>query len=415
MTTTLVFPASTPDGWTYIAEARLRGEQVIPAASVAVGEVTRRFGELVHLPYIHDDEFEQRFVALLRERKISRILSPVAVVHRYLEQLLNSKPLDGVTLIGESPIKRQVRLVDEWLERGWQILPFVADCAGGKAHADALSVAALMRQATAIYGESDSDKLAAMIGIFADVPKGDVVEIGSLMGRTAFMLLALARRHGVGPVLVMDPWNQENSLQHDSPKSLQAMDDDWGDHSQLASGFLLNLIPFAGARPQGNAGPPQVSLSTSRLAGRLDSSGTQESAGTLACPDSSPMGGGPGAARTWGHSSDSDFNYLRMPAHRGHEIYRSGVAVKSKEFGSTGYTGKIAVLHIDGNHDHAEVRRDCALWLPHLSRGGWLILDDYVWAHGDGPKRTGDELLKNSPTWDRAFVAGKALFLHLAS
>ena len=46
---------------------------------------------------------------------------------------------------------------------------------------------------------------------------------------------------------------------------------------------------------------------------------------------------------------------------------------------------RIAVIHIDGNHDHDCCRRDCELWLTRLAPQVWLILDDYLWAHGDGP------------------------------
>jgi len=42
------------------------------------------------------------------------------------------------------------------------------------------------------------------------------------------------------------------------------------------------------------------------------------------------------------------------------------------------------LVFVDGNHDYEHVREDCGLWLPHLAPGGWLILDDYVWFHGDG-------------------------------
>jgi hypothetical protein len=41
--------------------------------------------------------------------------------------------------------------------------------------------------------------------------------------------------------------------------------------------------------------------------------------------------------------------------------------------------------------------------------GGWLILDDYEWAHGDGPRRAGDELLDDRMA--KCFVAGGALFI----
>jgi SAM-dependent methyltransferase len=353
--TTLVFPASTPDAWAFIAEARARGEPVLPAASVAVSEVTRRFGELVQLPFIHDAGFEARFLALLRERQIDRIVCPVAVVHRFVGRLLSEKAVQGVRLIGESPIGRQVRLVGEAVAQGESVMPFVAACADGRPHLDVLSTAAVLRHAAAVYGESDPDKLAAMVGVFADVPAGgDVVEIGTLMGRTAFLLLALARRHGLGPVLVVDPWSAEHALQKDSPVALQELDSDWGDHERLVQGFLLNLLPF---------------------------------------------------------SAGGDFNYLRLPSHLGHARYRESGEAVSPEFGRTRYSRRIAMLHIDGNHDAEAVQQDCALWLPHLAPGGWLILDDYVWAHGDGPRRMGDALLVERGRWRRAFVSGKALFL----
>jgi len=351
----LVFPASTPEAWAFIAEAKGRGDTVVAAASVAVGEVTRRFGELVQLPFIHDDDFAQRFVTLLDERHIDRIVCPVAVVHRYVDQFLRARPIVGVQLVGESPIARQMRLVGEAMAYGESMMPFVAACADGHAHADALATAALLRHTALVYGESDPDKLAAMIGVFADAPPaGDVIEIGSLMGRTAFLLLALARRHGLGPVLAIDPWTAQHALQKDSPLALQEMDTEWGDHERLVQGFALNLLP-------------------------------------LAC--------GP------------DFNFMRLPSHLAHARWLETGMAQTPAFGTTRYSRRIAVLHIDGNHDFAAVQQDCALWLPHLAPGGWLILDDYVWAHGDGPKRIGDALLADTARWERPFVAGKALFM----
>jgi len=63
------------------------------------------------------------------------------------------------------------------------------------------------------------------------------------------------------------------------------------------------------------------------------------------------------------------------------------------------------------NHDYGSVKKDCELWLDRMLPGSWLILDDYIWAHGDGPYRAGNELLLDQP--ERigcAFVCGKALF-----
>jgi hypothetical protein len=76
------------------------------------------------------------------------------------------------------------------------------------------------------------------------------------------------------------------------------------------------------------------------------------------------------------------------------------------------YCRRIAILHIDANHDYDAVRNDCDLWLRRLLPGAWLILDDYVWSHGDGPLRVGNELIEEyAERIERAFVCGKALFM----
>lgn len=96
-------------------------------------------------------------------------------------------------------------------------------------------------------------------------------------------------------------------------------------------------------------------------------------------------------------------------------IGRAGRSIGSDYFGETAYSGTIAVIHIDGNHDYAQVKLDCDLWLTRLAPGAWVILDDYVWAHGNVPQRVGDALLETR-TKDiaRAFVCGKALFMQFA-
>jgi hypothetical protein len=82
----------------------------------------------------------------------------------------------------------------------------------------------------------------------------------------------------------------------------------------------------------------------------------------------------------------------------------------SPELGSIPIGGQLSLLHIDANHRYDHVRRDVEIWSPYLAKGGWLLLDDYVWAFGDGPHRVGDALL-SSPLYDSAFVSGDTLFL----
>lgn len=73
-------------------------------------------------------------------------------------------------------------------------------------------------------------------------------------------------------------------------------------------------------------------------------------------------------------------------------------------------TKSISFLHIDGNHRFDEVTKDIALWEPHVCKGGWLAIDDYLWAFGDGPKKAGDNLLRTG-RFDEAFVSGDTLYM----
>lgn len=106
------------------------------------------------------------------------------------------------------------------------------------------------------------------------------------------------------------------------------------------------------------------------------------------------------------------FNYLRLPSVNAEKQYQNTKTIHSQEFGTTDYKGKIALIHIDGNHDYASVKADYEAWQPHVLSGGWIVLDDYVWLHGAGPQELGDDILANERIV-HSFVAGKALFLQI--
>jgi hypothetical protein len=75
---------------------------------------------------------------------------------------------------------------------------------------------------------------------------------------------------------------------------------------------------------------------------------------------------------------------------------------------------KIALLHIDGNHDYEQVMRDWMKWGKYVVSGGWIVFDDYEWVHGNGPKRAADfASLHYGAKVRRQFVAGGALFIQL--
>ncbi len=352
-TATLVFPAVNAAALDYLNAARSRGERVVCAASVANDEVAAAAGELHRLPSIHDVDFAAMFFALVDAQSISRVLCPVSTVHAFMARFLAQHP--GLALIGESPVQQQIAEHRALMARARRLMPLVDLCADEVGMLSLREVAGVLRQASLIYGESNDDKLAAMMGIFASAPAGDVVEIGSLMGRSAFVLLYLAWRYRIGPVLTVDPWAAAQCAQHDSPEALQHVTDEW-DYEVLSEGFMLNMVPL-----------------------RAD-----------------------------------DHAHLRLPSEQAFAVYDRGEPILSPLGGRIDYSRRIAVIHIDGNHDHAAVHKDCTLWLRRLAPGGWLILDDYIWAHGDGPQRVGDALLHEQPgRVECAFCCGKALFVKL--
>lgn len=351
---TLVFPAVNQAALEYLRAARSRGEQVVCAASVANDDIPAEWGCLHRLPSIYDEDFAPHFLSLVGEQAVGRLYCPVASVHDFMRRFIASSHLN-LELIGQSPIRQQVEQHRQLMARARRLLPLVELCAGGVAPPSLLEVAGVLRQAALIYGESNDDKLAAMMGVFAGAPAGDVVEIGSLMGRSAFVLLYLAWRYRIGPVLTIDPWKPDAAIQRESTSEFQALVDEW-DFEVLSEGFMVNMIPF-----------------------RTD-----------------------------------DHAHLRLASEGAFKVYANGEEILSPRGEHVPYTGKIAAIHIDGNHDYDSVKKDCDLWLGRLVPGAWLILDDYIWLHGDGPYRAGNELLRDQP--DRiecAFVCGKALFIKL--
>lgn len=351
---TLVFPAVNQAAMDYLADARERGEPVMSAASAFGVGISAAFGQLLRLPMIYDPDFGSELKSLISAHGITRVFCPVAAVHDFMAKhiALREFPL---TLIGKSPIQRQVDQHRALMERTKPLHAFASECSEGECRSP-LEVASMFKHATQIYGESNDDKLAAMVGVFASAPKGDVVEIGSLMGRSAFVLQFLSELHSTGPLLTVDPWQAFNAVQHDSPEQFQSLVDVW-DFEVLAQGFAVNVLPYGIGR----------------------------------------------------HA------HLRMASEQGHSAYTANAPIVGLSSSTVAFSRNIAVLHIDGNHDFAEVARDVELWVPHLVAGGWLILDDYLWAHGDGPHRVGDRLLQESTgRIARAFVCGKALFVRFS-
>jgi hypothetical protein len=351
---TLIFPAVNRDAHAYFSAAIQRGERVVCSASMPADQAGVDSSTYVQLPSIYDPGFAQRFSELVEEMSIDRLFCPVSTVHNFMLRFL-AQHMPTLTLIGESPIQQQIDQHRRLMSQARRLQPFVQACSGkSQSPLTVTEIAGVLRQASLIYGESNDDKLAAMMGALSTGAKGDVVEIGSLMGRSAFVLLYMARRFELGPLLTVDPWSLAECTQHDSPDGLKEVSGEW-DFQVLGEGLHVHLAPFV--------------------------------------PD--------------------DHAHIRLPSRSGFERYIStGTEIFAESGKVVDFERRVGCIHIDGNHDYAAVREDCELWLTRLKPGAWLILDDYVWDHGDGPRRVGDDLLCNrAADIECAFVSGKALFV----
>jgi SAM-dependent methyltransferase len=84
----------------------------------------------------------------------------------------------------------------------WPALP-------GKASLSQIERAGLIRLADSIPGVCDAEEMVALIEAMRHAPTGDVVEVGSGSGRTAALLVWLARRYQIGAVLCLDAWDPD--------------------------------------------------------------------------------------------------------------------------------------------------------------------------------------------------------------
>lgn len=353
---TLVFPSSTQDGLDFYARSLTRGERIIAASSLRCDETARYYENWYFLPPIHDDSFLGCCRELIVREGVSSIYCPVTVVHEYLKKLISDKLL-RVELIGKAPLRARSEHFAKLQKRVAEEYGFTIALSESCAVISEQELLALFRYSSTIYGEMDDVKIAAFAGIISSIPAGDIVEIGGLMGKSAFVLAFLAKAHGTGHVLVVDPWDRIHSLQQASPTVVQNLTNslDW---ELVYQEFLINLIPVA--RDQ--------------------------------------------------------LNYLRMSSRQAFEFYLDQRDVRSPEFGVTRFRGEISLLHIDGNHDFDHAEFDFRVWSQKLLTGGWVVFDDYLWAHGDGPKRVGDKLLKSEATRIvRSFVSGKSLFIQFGN
>lgn len=351
--TILIFPAGMPAGLSYRERATRRGQTVIGASSIIDDPARSAYQTWEALPYLTDPAFETALANLLDRHRVNEVHTPHFVVKQWLvENLARLAP--NVRLAGEEG--------PEELERACQALrkrvedradSALAQLPAARPALTDVQRAGLVRLVGTIPGMCSEEKMHAVIELMRRAPPGDIVEVGSWWGRSAALFVWLSRHYDLGPVLCVDPWSRDAMVQGDVflDSTSAALDTD-----EALRMFEIHLAPLSGNR----------------------------------------------------------LNYLRARSVDAAAAYVATREVVTEAFGATGYEGRIAVLHIDGNHAHDEVARDAAAWTRHVVPGGWIVFDDYVWAFGDGPQRVADAFVeRHAARIDVTLSVGAALYIRL--
>lgn len=355
----LIFPGGMPRSLEYLQSCLRDGLSVIGASSLDYDVSREKYPSWSFLPYITDPEFDEALKQAILKFNIGGIYTPNLVVWDYLNRCMKES-FPGVMLVNSSPMESEVSPFRVALKFGDSVIEQPMELAAKfqpKSSVSVLEIAAIFRHAESIPGMCDHEKIRALCEIARYSTHGDIVEIGSWWGKSAFILARLARCYGIGGLLCVDPWANELLVSKGADlmvsRACAGVDAD-----EALAVFEMNLLPY----------------------------------------------------------SFNHVNYLRMPSTEGAIYYGKHRSVTTESFGTTNYRGEIAVLHVDGNHSYEAAKADVAAWSGFVVAGGWIVVDDYTWPYGDGPQRVGDEFLAaNQAKIASAFVIGGALFIQLAS
>ena len=348
----LVLPGGMPRALEFLDECHRLHLDAIGASSLAADPAASRYPRWAYLPNVGDPKFDQALAALIGAQKIDRVFTPHPVLWFALEKRL-AGIAPRVRLLGPAPVESEMKpyRTAARLAREYPDLPLAASGAKRTAmtHAQRHS---LWRHVELVPGMCDHAKISALMSVAPFVPDGDLVEIGSWWGKSAVLCALLAQFFDLGPLLCVDPWQQSALVQEDSPELLNETSAAI-DANEAFAVFCANLLPYANGR----------------------------------------------------------VNYMRRASVEAALSYGMN-EVSTPEFGSTRYSGEIALLHIDGNHDFTAVQADVDAWAPRVVPGGWVVMDDYTWSFGDGPRKVGDRYLaRHADEIACSFVMGTALFM----
>jgi hypothetical protein len=354
--TTLIFPAGMPRAIAFLNDCLKQKKDVVGASSLLQDLSRSQYPKWAHLPYVNQPDFSNVLAEVIQREGITQIYTANPVVWDVLKRTLPTVA-PSVVLLGNSPTAEMLtghRSSKQVAQGLWTSREFLHMNHAAQPRMSEIDFFSLVRHADLIPGMCDHQKLLALAEVFRTAPQGgDIVEIGSWWGKSAFILTYLAQRYQVGKLLCVDPWSDAHLVQDD-----KLVDDISAEVSaqEAHEVFITNLIPYA----------------------------------------------------------NGYINFLRMPSVEGAATYGVEKSAVSGTFGRTQYSGKISLLHIDGNHALDAVMTDTKAWAQYVMKGGWIIFDDYKWPYGNGPKVAADEFISTKrKDIATSFFMGGAMFVQL--
>ena len=348
----IVFPSGMPESVTFYQNNS--DNFLIGASAIKDDPVNDIFDQWEFIPYVDTPEFDKSLLSLIEKTKPNAIFCPHRFALYYVNKLINEHKL-SVEVIGvENDKLQQLRhsQSEQWLNEYHKIADSLD--VDDSRRLNKTDINAVVRHALSIPGETGVEKIISLLAMGSSIPEGDVVEIGCLYGRTSFVFAWLARRYATGSTLCVDPWTTEAAIHQDTSSMARDAIRENYEYDSIFQQFKENLVP----------------------------------------------------------SFYRAVNYIRETSNEAALVYKTSNEITTPEFGNSRYTQSIACLHIDGNHDYAAVLDDVIQWAHLLQDKGWLIVDDYNWPFGEGPKLVANEILAtNSANIEHSFVAGDALFI----
>jgi hypothetical protein len=357
----LIFPCDTIEALVKVKEFKLIGIETIGANSQNTEYVSSNilFDEIYKLPHVFNSNFKQHFLELITNQQITHVWSSLIPINSEIPKILMELNLK-VEMLSAQPValnQSMFQVVSAEFDAKNLYLENLEHSLSLKQKLPDNLTKSILNTALAVPGESHFDKLLTITQIYETVPNStDIVEIGTLWGRTAKLFSCLNKVFNKGKLLCIDPWASGEPIVQNTNTSLDKLsfNIDGNGHFSI---FLSHLVS----------------------------------------------------------DNQSIMNYIRDFSTNACDKYLTKEStIVTEEFGTTQYEKRIGLLHIDGNHKYENVKEDIKHYASLVVGGGWIIFDDYNWVYGDGVTIAADEYLDiNADKIDIVFFCGGALFVKL--